>query len=87
MKRTISVILENQPGALSRVVGLFSQRGYNIEALNVAPMDDKSLSLLTIVTIGDERQLDQIMKHLTRLIDVVSLEDTSKAGQLQHELA
>ncbi|MFB1034824.1 MAG: acetolactate synthase small subunit, partial [Sinobacterium sp.] len=64
MKRIISVLMENEPGALSRVVGLFSQRGYNIESLTVAPTEDASLSRLTLMTIGDDHKIEQITKHL-----------------------
>ena len=60
MRRIISVLLENEPGALSRVVGLFSQRGYNIETLTVAPTEDATLSRLTLTTIGDEKIIEQI---------------------------
>ena len=64
MRHIISVLIENEPGALSRVVGLFSQRNYNIDSLTVAPTDDKSLSRLTLTTSGDEARIEQITKHL-----------------------
>ena len=64
MRRIISVLMENEPGALSRLVGLFSQRGYNIETLNVAPTNDVSLSRLTMTTEGDDKQMEQITKQL-----------------------
>ena len=64
MQRIISVLLENEPGALSRVVGLFSQRNYNINSLTVAPTDDVTLSRLTITTIGDDRKIEQIIKNV-----------------------
>ena len=67
MRRILSVLLENEPGALSRVVGLFSQRGYNIETLNVAPTDDHSLSRLTVTTTGDDLKIEQITKHLNKI--------------------
>lgn len=86
MKHTISILLENEPGALSRVVGLFSQRGYNIETLSVAPTEDASLSRLTLTTVGDDQKLEQITKHLNRLIDVVHLEDMSGDGHLCAEV-
>ena len=70
MRRTLSVLLENESGALSRVVALFSQRGFNIESLTVAPTDDESLSRMTIVANGDEKILEQIEKQLHKLIDV-----------------
>ena len=72
-KRIISVLMENEPGALSRVIGLFSQRGYNIESLTVAPTEDQSLSRLTLTTQGDDHKIEQSTKHLKRLIDVVKL--------------
>ena len=75
MKRVVALLMENQPGALSRVVGLFSQRGYNIETLIVAPTSDPSLSRLTMTTIGDEKVVQQITKQLDKLIDVVIVSD------------
>jgi len=86
MRRIISVLMENEPGALSRVVGLFSQRGYNIETLTVAPTEDKSLSRLTLTTIGDDRIIEQITKHLNRLIDVVKLVDLTEGAHIEREL-
>jgi len=83
MRHIISVLLENESGALSRVSGLFSARGYNIESLTVAPTHDSSLSRMTIVTHGNERRIDQIEKHLFKLIDVAALQDiTIFNGQL-----
>ncbi|MFZ9140785.1 MAG: acetolactate synthase small subunit, partial [Burkholderiaceae bacterium] len=73
MKHIISLLIENEPGALSRVVGLFSARGYNIETLTVAPTEDLSLSRMTIVTRGSEEIIEQITKHLNRLIEVVKV--------------
>ena len=78
MKRVVALLMENQPGALSRVVGLFSQRGYNIESLIVAPTDDPSLSRLTMVTEGDAKAVEQITKQLNKLIDVVKLMELSE---------
>lgn len=86
MRRIISVLMENEPGALSRVVGLFSQRGYNIESLTVAPTEDKSLSRLTLTTIGDDQIIEQITKHLNRLIDVVKLVDLTEGAHIEREL-
>ena len=86
MRHIISVLLENEPGALSRVVGLFSQRGYNIETLNVAPTEDPTLSRLTLTTIGDDSKIEQIIKHLNRLIDVVKLVDLSEGSHVEREL-
>lgn len=71
MRRIIAVLLENEAGALSRVVGLFAQRNYNIETLTVAPTEDPTLSRLTLTTEGDEGKIEQIIKHLNRLIEVV----------------
>ena len=86
MKRVISLLMENQPGALSRVVGLFSQRGYNIESLIVAPTEDTSLSRLTMTTEGDTRVIEQITKQLNKLIDVVKVVDLSEEDYLGREL-
>ena len=77
MKRVVALLMENQPGALSRVVGLFSQRGYNIESLIVAPTEDPSLSRLTMTTEGDASVVEQITKQLNKLIDVVKVIDLS----------
>lgn len=85
-RRLISLLMENEPGALSRVVGLFSQRGYNIESLNVAPTEDSSLSRLTLTTIGDDHKIEQITKHLNRLIDVVKLVDLTEGAHIEREL-
>ena len=86
MKRIISVLIENEPGALSRVVGLFSQRGYNIETLTVAPTEDPTLSRMTLTTIGDDHKIEQITKHLNRLIDVVKLVDLTEGAHIEREL-
>lgn len=86
MKRVISVLLENEPGALSRVVGLFSARGYNIETLTVAPTEDETLSRMTIVTVGQDDVIEQITKHLNRLIDVVKVVDLSEGPHVEREL-
>ena len=86
MKRIISVLVENEPGALSRVVGLFSQRGYNIETLTVAPTEDETLSRLTLTTIGDDHVIEQITKHLNKLIDVVKLVDLTEGAHIEREL-
>jgi acetolactate synthase-1/3 small subunit len=86
MKHIISVLLENEPGALSRVVGLFSARGYNIETLTVAPTEDPSLSRMTIVTRGSEEVIEQITKHLNRLVEVVKLIDLSEQPHIEREL-
>jgi len=86
MRHIISVLLENEPGALSRVVGLFSQRNYNIDSLTVAPTEDKSLSRLTLTTTGDDRKVEQITKHLNKLIDVVKLVDLTEGAHIEREL-
>ena len=86
MKRIIALLMENQSGALSRVVGLFSQRGYNIESLIVAPTDDPSLSRLTMTTEGDEKVVEQITKQLNKLIDVVKVVDLSEEEFVGREM-
>lgn len=85
-RRIISLLMENEPGALSRVVGLFSQRGYNIETLNVAPTDDQTLSRLTLTTVGDEHKIEQITKNLNKLIDVVKLVDLTEGAHIEREI-
>ncbi len=85
-KHIISVLLENEPGALSRVVGLFSARGYNIETLTVAPTEDSSLSRMTIVTKGSDDVIEQITKHLNRLIEVVKVIDLTENAHIEREL-
>ncbi|MCI0511129.1 acetolactate synthase small subunit [Chromohalobacter marismortui] len=86
MRHIISILLENEPGALSRVVGLFSQRNFNIETLNVAPTEEPSLSRLTVTTEGDDRVIEQITKHLNKLIDVVKLVDLTEGNHIEREL-
>ena len=86
MRHIISVLLENEPGALSRVVGLFSQRNYNIESLTVAPTEDRTLSRLTLTTVGDDRKIEQITKHLNKIIDVVKLVDLTEGAHIEREL-
>ncbi len=86
MRHIISVLLENESGALSRVSGLFSARGYNIESLTVAPTNDATLSRMTIVTTGDDRKIDQIEKQLNKLVDVAALQDITIAGHLEREV-
>ena len=86
MKRVIALLMENQPGALSRVVGLFSQRGYNIETLIVAPTTDPTLSRLTMSTNGDEKIVQQITKQLDKLIDVVTVTDLDESDFVETEL-
>ncbi len=86
MRHIISVLLENEPGALSRVVGLFSARGYNIETLTVAPTEDESLSRMTIVTRGSDEVIEQITKHLNRLVEVVKVYDLTEGAHIEREL-
>lgn len=86
MRRTLSVLLENESGALSRVVGLFSQRGFNIESLTVAPTDDPSLSRMTIVANGDAQVLEQIEKQLHKLIDVFKVTNLSHCEHIEREV-
>ena len=86
MKRVVALLMENQPGALSRVVGLFSQRGYNIESLIVAPTDDPSLSRLTMVTEGDTKAVEQITKQLNKLVDVIKVVDLTEENFVDREM-
>ena len=86
MRHIISVLMENEPGALSRVVGLFSQRNYNIDTLTVAPTEDSTLSRLTLTTTGDDAQIEQITKHLNRIVDVVKLVDLTEGAHIEREL-
>jgi acetolactate synthase-1/3 small subunit len=86
MRHIISLLLENEAGALSRVAGLFSARGYNIETLTVAPTEDLSLSRLTLVTNGGDDVIEQITKQLNKLVDVVRLVDLSEAAHIEREL-
>ncbi len=86
MRHIIAVLLENEAGALSRVVGLFSQRNYNIESLTVAPTEDATLSRLTVVTVGDDSKIEQIIKHLYKVIEVVKVVDLSGTDHVEREL-
>jgi acetolactate synthase-1/3 small subunit len=86
MRHIISVLLENEAGALSRVAGLFSARAYNIESLTVAPTEDASLSRMTIVTTGSEDVIEQITKQLNKLVEVVKVVDLSDAEHIEREL-
>jgi len=86
MRHIISVLLENESGALSRVSGLFSARGYNIESLTVAPTEDASMSRMTIVTRGSEEVIEQIVKQLNKLIEVVKVVDLNEGSHLEREL-
>jgi acetolactate synthase I/III small subunit len=86
MRRIISLLLENESGALSRVVGFFSQRAYNIETLTVAPTEDPTLSRMTIVTTGDDRVLEQITKQLNKLVDVLKVSDLTEGDHIEREI-
>jgi len=86
MRRIISVLMENEPGALSRVVGLFAQRNYNIETLTVAPTEDSTLSRLTLSTLAGDEQVEQITKQLNKLIEVVKLVDLTEGEHIEREL-
>ena len=86
MRHIISILLENESGALSRVAGLFSARGYNIESLTVAPTEDQSLSRMTIVTRGSEDIIEQIVKQLNKLVDVVKLMDLTEGPHIEREM-
>jgi acetolactate synthase I/III small subunit len=85
-RHIISVLVENEAGALSRIAGLFSARGYNIETLTVAPTEDASMSRMTIVTTGSEDVVEQITKQLNKLIEVVKVIDLSEAEHIEREL-
>ncbi len=86
MRHIIAVLMENEAGALSRVAGLFSARGYNIESLTVAPTNDPSLSRLTVVTIGSDEIIEQITKQLNKLLDVVKLVDLTSIKHVEREM-
>ena len=86
MRHIISLLMENESGALSRVSGLFSARGYNIESLTVAPTEDPTMSRMTIVTSGSDDVIEQINKQLNKLVDVVSVMDLSDGNHIEREL-
>ena len=86
MRHIISILMENESGALSRVAGLFSARGYNIESLTVAPTEDPSLSRMTLVTSGTDNIIEQITKQLNKLVDVVKLLDLTEGPHLEREM-
>ena len=86
MRHIISILLENESGALSRVAGLFSARGYNIESLTVAPTEDASLSRMTLVTTGDEAIIEQITKQLNKLINVIKVNELTGAEYVEREM-
>ena len=86
MRHVISLLIENEAGALSRVTGLFSARAYNIESLTVAPTEDPSMSRITIVSIGSDDIIEQITKQLNKLIEVIKVVDISEAAHIEREL-
>jgi acetolactate synthase I/III small subunit len=86
MKHIISILIENEAGALSRVAGLFSARGYNIESLTVAPTEDATMSRMTIVTSGTDEVIEQIIKQLNKLIDVIKVLDLNDGKHIEREL-
>ncbi len=86
MRHIIAILLQNEAGALARVAGLFSTRGYNIESLSVAPTDDPTVSRITLVTTGSDAVIQQIVNQLNKLVDVVSVEDMTDGEHLEREL-
>ena len=86
MRHIIAILLQNEPGALTRVAGLFSTRGYNIESLSVAPTDDPTVSRLTLVTSGSDAVIQQILNQLNKLIDVVNVLDMTRGEHVEREL-
>ena len=86
MRHIISILLENEPGALSRVSNMFSARGFNIESLSVAPTEDPTLSRMTLVTRGSEEIVEQITKQLNKLVDVVKLMDLTEGSHVEREM-
>lgn len=86
MRRILSILLENESGALSRVIGLFSQRGYNIETITLAPTEDPTLSKMTIQTVGNEKAIEQIEKQLHKLIDVLRVVQIAQSSHIEREI-
>ncbi|MFC1452727.1 acetolactate synthase small subunit [Verrucomicrobiota bacterium] len=86
MRHVITLLVENEPGVLARIVGLISGRGYNIESLNVAPTHDPLVSRMTMTVPGDDRVLEQVMKQLNKLVDVIKVADLTKKRYLGREL-
>ncbi|UUO25189.1 acetolactate synthase small subunit [Colwellia sp. M166] len=86
MRRILAILLENEAGSLSRIVGLFSQRAFNIESLTVAPTEDPSLSRITIATKGNDKILEQIVKQVNKLIDVIKITDLTERSHVEREL-
>ena len=86
MQTVLSILLENEPGSLSRIIGLFSQRAFNIESLTVAAVEDRSLSRITIATNGDHRVIEQIIKQVNKLVDVLKISELTNAEHIEREL-
>lgn len=86
MRRILAILLENEPGSLSRIVGLFSQRAFNIETLTVAPTDDPSLSRITIATVGNDKIIEQIVKQVNKLVDVIKVSDLTERSHVEREI-
>jgi acetolactate synthase-1/3 small subunit len=86
MRRIVSILMENEAGALSRVVGLFAQRNYNIESLTVATTEDETMSRLTLTTFAADQQIEQITKQLNKLIEVIKLVDLTEGEHVEREL-
>jgi acetolactate synthase-1/3 small subunit len=86
MRRILSILLENEPGSLSRIVGLFSQRAFNIETLTVAPTEDASLSRITIATRGDDKIIEQITKQVNKLVEVIKVTDLTDRNHIEREI-
>ncbi len=86
MRHILSLLLENETGALSRVAGLFSARAYNIESLTVAPTEDPTVSRMTLVTSGSDEVIEQITKHLNKLVDVIKVVDLNESRHIEREL-
>ena len=86
MRHILSLLMENESGALSRVSGLFSARGFNIESLTVAPTEDPTVSRMTMVTSGSDEIIEQITKHLNKLIDVIKVVDLNESNHIEREL-
>ncbi|MFZ5805676.1 MAG: acetolactate synthase small subunit [Verrucomicrobiota bacterium] len=86
MRHTLSLLVENKFGVLTRIAGLFSGRGYNIDTLNVAPTNDEKVSRMTITVVGDDQVLDQVIKQLNKLVDVIQVQDFQDGGYIEREL-
>ncbi len=86
MRHILSLLVENEAGALSRISGLFSARGFNIESLTVAPTEEPSISRMTIVTSGSDAIIEQITKHLNKLVDVIKVVDLNESDHIEREL-